>query len=115
MGNLGLALVGRAMLSKSLIQFSAYGSGCLLFGLACPILEAWDDLQKDLFQYTPPRIATAHAPVRVVGHCQPRSPQKSLKYSQAGLAQSLVGSLLILPGSWCTQGFIVPSKSLCFL
>ena len=32
-GNLGLALVGRAMLSKSLIQFSADGSGCLLFGL----------------------------------------------------------------------------------
>ena len=36
LGNLGLALVGRAMLSKSLIQFSADGSGCLLFDLGQP-------------------------------------------------------------------------------
>ena len=36
MGNLGLALIGRAMLSKSLIQFSVGGRGCvpsLLFDL----------------------------------------------------------------------------------
>ena len=28
------------------------------------------------------------------------------------LAHSLVGSLILSPGSWCTQGFVVSSKSL---
>ena len=27
-------------------------------------------------------------------------------YSQASLGQSLVGSLLLSPGSWCTQGSV---------
>ena len=31
--------------------------------------------------------------------------------SQASLTQSLVGSLLLSPGSWCTQDFALPSKS----
>ena len=30
--------------------------------------------------------------------------------SQASLAQSLVGSLLISPGSWCTQDFALPPR-----
>ena len=33
-------------------------------------------------------------------------------HSQASLAQSLVGSQSLSPGSWCAQGFVVPSKSL---
>ena len=32
--------------------------------------------------------------------------QETLKQSQAGLAQSLVGSLLLPPGFWGTQGFV---------
>ena len=27
-------------------------------------------------------------------------------HSQTSVAQSLVGSLLLSPGSWCTQGFV---------
>ena len=33
-------------------------------------------------------------------------------HSQASLAQSLLGSLLLPPGSWWVQGFALPSKSL---
>ena len=45
------------------------------------------------------------------GHCSPMSLPEIPGHSQASLAQSLVGSLLLFPGSWCTQRF-VPSKSL---
>ena len=33
-------------------------------------------------------------------------------HSRASLGQSLVESLLLSPGSWCSQGSVVPSKSL---
>ena len=33
------------------------------------------------------------------------------QHSQVSLAQSPVGSLLLSSASWCTQGFVVPSKS----
>ena len=39
--------------------------------------------------------------------------QETLKPSQAGLAQFLVGLLVLSPGSWCAH-FVVTSKSLCF-
>ena len=32
-------------------------------------------------------------------------PPETPGHSQASLAQSLVGSLLLSPGSWCAQGF----------
>ena len=37
------------------------------------------------------------------GHHQPTPPPETPGHSQAGLGQSLVGSLLLFPGSWCTQ------------
>ena len=40
------------------------------------------------------------------GHCRPTSPPEIPGHSQESLGQSLVGSLLISPGSWCTQGFV---------
>ena len=49
----------------------------------------------------------------MAGHCQVKPLQETLKHSQAGLAQSLVGSLVLSPGSWCAH-FVVTSKSLCF-
>ena len=42
----------------------------------------------------------------MAGHCQHTPPQETLKHSQAGLAQSLVESLLPFLGSWCAQGFV---------
>ena len=61
----------------------------------------------------PPRTVASCAPVPAAGHFQPTPLQETLQHTQAGLAQSLVGSLLFSPGSWCAQDF-VPSKSLCF-
>ena len=44
------------------------------------------------------------------GHCQPTPPLETLGHSQASLAQFLVGSLLLPPGSWYTQGFVCALK-----
>ena len=52
----------------------------------------------------PPRTA-ASALVPVAGHCWPKPLQETFKDSQAALAQSL-RSLLLSPGSWCTQDFV---------
>ena len=46
------------------------------------------------------------APDPTAGHCQPTPPPETPGHSQASLAQSLVGTLLLSPGSCCTQGFI---------
>ena len=40
------------------------------------------------------------------GHHQPTSLVETPGYSQASLGQSLVGSLLLSPGFWCTQGSV---------
>ena len=53
----------------------------------------------------PPRTAAVSVPDLVAGHCQPTPLPETPKYSQESLAQSLVGSLLLSPGSWCVQGF----------
>jgi len=45
-------------------------------------------------------------PVPEAGHYQPIPPWKTLKHSQAGVAQSLVGSLILSPGSWWAQSFV---------
>ena len=76
-GKLGLVLMGGAMLSKSLVQFSVVEQGCVL-----------------------------SAPSPAAGHCRARPLLKTPVHSWASLGQSFVGSLLLSPGSWCTQGFV---------
>ena len=46
------------------------------------------------------------APDPAAGHCGPMPPPEIFGHSQANLAQSLVGTLFLSPGSWCTQGFL---------
>ena len=66
-----------------------------------------DLFQKDLCQHAlAPRTVAVSAPDPETGHSQPTPPLETLGHSQAGLAQSLVGSLLHSPGSWCAQGFV---------
>ena len=65
------------MLSKSLVQLSVLGQGCVLSG-----------------------------PNPAAGHCRPMPLLETPVHSQASLGQSLVGSLLLSPGSWCTQDFV---------
>ena len=63
--------------------------------------------QKHLCQHAvAPRTVAVSAPDTATGHCQPAPPPVTPKHSQANLAQSLVGSLGLSPGSWCTQGFV---------
>ena len=45
-------------------------------------------------------------PDPAAGHRWPPPPPETPGHSQASLAQSLVGTLLLSPGSCCTQGFI---------
>ena len=69
-GKLGLVLMGRATLCKSLIQFSIGGLGCvpsLLFGLR--------------------------------PNCQSMPPPETPGHSQESLAQSIVGKLQLSPGA----------------
>ena len=41
-------------------------------------------------------------------HCQAIPPPETPGHSQASLGQSLVGSLLLFPGSWCSQESVSP-------
>ena len=81
MGETGLILMGGAMISKSLILLSVDGQSCV------PSL---------LFGLRP--------------NCRPTPPPQTPGHSQASLAQSLVGTLLLSPGSWlaCTRFCLCP-------
>ena len=50
--------------------------------------------------------AVLSAPDPAAGHCQHTPPPEAPGHSQAILGQSLVGSLPLSPGSWCTQAFV---------
>ena len=50
--------------------------------------------------------ATLSAPDNAAGHHGPMPPLETPGQSWASLGQSIVGSLLFSPGSWCTQGFV---------
>ena len=52
------------------------------------------------------RTVVFSAPDPEAGHCRPLPLPETPGRSQASLAQSLVGTLLLSPGSWCTQGFV---------
>ena len=69
---LGLVLMGRAMLSKSLTQFSVAGQGCvpsLLFNLT-PNYGGGNEDNGDLLQKVHACTATHSAPNPAAGHCQ---------------------------------------------
>ena len=48
---------------------------------------------------TAPRTVVFSSPDPTTGHCQPMPPPETPGYSQASLAQSLIGSLLLSSGS----------------
>ena len=50
-----------------------------------------------------PGTATLSAPKPAAGHCQPMPLPETSEHSWLSLGQSLVGSLLLSPGFWCTQ------------
>ena len=52
------------------------------------------------------RTAALSAPEAAAGHFRPAPLQETPGHFRACLGQSLVGSLLLSPGSWCTQVFV---------
>ena len=50
--------------------------------------------------------AALSAPDSAEGHRRPMPLQETPRHSRASLGQSLMGSLLLSPGSWCTQAFV---------
>jgi len=58
------------------------------------------------FKRTYARTVVFNAPDPTGCHCRPTHLPEASGHSQASLAQSLVGSLLLSPGSWWAQGFV---------
>ena len=107
-GKQGLVLMGGAVLSKSLIQFSVDGQGCIL-SLLFDLRLNYDGSNKDngdSFKKSHARTAALNVPNPAAGHRQPTPPPETPGHPQARLGQSLVGSLLLSPGSWCTEAFV---------
>ena len=101
----GLVLLGRVMLSKSLIQFSLEGWGCvpsLLFDLRLNYGGGNEDMATS-FKRSHAHSATLSAPNPAASHRQLTPLLETPGHSWPSLGQSLVGSLLLSPGSWCTQ------------
>ena len=102
---LGLVLMDGAMLRKSLIQFSVDGQACvpsLLFDLR-PNYGGGDG---DLLQKVPCMHCCPQCPQPCSRPLPTHTPPETPGHSRASLGQSLVGSLLLSPESWCTQGFV---------
>jgi len=100
---MGLVLKGRAMLSKSLIQFSVDGQGCVpsLFDLR-PNYGGGSEDNGDLLQKVPCRHCCTECSRPPPTHASVRDPWTLV----ASLGQSLAESLLLSPGSLCAQGFV---------
>ena len=58
------------------------------------------------------QTATLSAPNPAAGHRRPTPPLEAPGHSWANLGQSLVGSLLLSPGFWCTQVLFEPFERL---
>ena len=98
--------MGRTMLSKSLTHFSVDGQGCvpLLLLHLRPNYGGGNEDTGGLLQKVPGMHCCAQSAQPAAGPCQPTPPLETPGHSRARLGQSLVGSLLLSPGSWCTQG-----------
>ena len=77
-----------------------------------PCCLTWDQTMVELMKIMATSFKRSHvhtavlsAPSQAEGHCQTMPPPETPGHSQASLGQSLVGTLLLSPGSWCTPGF----------
>ena len=66
-----------------------------------------DLFQKNLCQHVVPhRTVLVGAPDSTAATVDPRLHQRLPNTHRLSLAQSVLGSLLLSPGSWCVQGFV---------
>ena len=63
-------------------------------------------MMKASFRRSHAHTAILSGPSPAAGHRQPTPLPETPGHSQASLGQSLVGSLLLSPVSWCAQGFV---------
>ena len=95
------------MLSKSLIQFSVDELGCvpsLLFDLR-PKYDRGNEDNGNLLQ----KSQCMHCHPQCLQPCSRPPPTQATardSWAHTSLGHSLVGSLLLSPGSWCAQGFV---------
>ena len=96
------------MFSKSLIQFSVDGQGCVpsLFFDLRPNYGGGNEDNGDLLQKVPCTHCYTRCPLPFSRPPPTHSLLETPGHSWASLGQSLVGSLVLSPGSWCTQGFV---------
>ena len=116
MGKLGLILMGGALFSKSLIQYSVDGWGCvpsLFFDLRPNNGGVSEDNEELLASHA--CTATLSVPDPVAGHLQHTPLPETPGHSQASLAQCLVGSLFLYPESRCAQSFVYALQELIFV
>ena len=95
---LDLALVGRAVLSKTLIQLSTDEWGCVpsLLVVWHEVNQPWGlwvlglmvTFKRTFSQGALSRAAAASAPLPMVSYCQPMPPQEALQHQQVGLIVS---------------------------
>ena len=104
MGETGSCYEGQGHTSKSLMLFSLDGRGCVPH-LLRPNYgrgnEDNGDLPKDFSC-----IVVFSASDPAAGHCRLTPLLETPGHSQARLAQPLVWTLFLSPGSWCAQGFV---------
>ena len=95
-----------AMFSKSLIQFSVDGWGCvplLLFTWGQTMVEVMEIM---VTSFKRSHACTFSAPSPPAGRCRPAPLLETPGHLGISPGQSLVGSLLLSPGSWWAQGFV---------
>ena len=96
------------MLHKSLIQFSVDGQGCVpsLLSDLRPNCGGGNEDDSDLLQ----KVLCTHCHTQCPGPCsshrQPTPLPETPEHSRTSLDWSLVGSLLLSPGSWWAQDFV---------
>ena len=110
--NLGLVLMGGAILSNLLIQFSVDGWDCvpsLLFTWGQTVVEVMK-LMETSFKTSHACTATLRTPNPAAGLHQPTPQPETPGHPQANPEQSSVGSLLLSPVSWCTRFCLCPPR-----
>ena len=113
-GKLVLVLMGRATLSKSLIQFSVDGWSCvpfLLFDLR-PNYGGGNEDNGDLLPRSHAHTAALSASNPAAGHCWPLPLLQTPGHSRTSLGQALMGHCSFLLGPGVHKVLFVPSKSL---
>ena len=107
---LGLVLMGGAMLSKSLIQFSIDGWGCVPSPLFDQTMVAVMKIMVTSFQRS---TASFSAPNLAAGHHRPTPPLETPGHSWQVWVSLLWGHCSFLLGPGAHTVLFVPSKSLC--